>query len=159
MVTIPSGVFTKYAEFADAMLASSGFGVSCKLVYTEKIEVLDETVPTLKQRKVMNLQNTSPKSGFKRGTTSFKTVETTEDITLRVYWDKKDFKKFGNVEVPDGSVMTIGNYADINKINRAKELLINTDKTGHVYWKFVKASEPTLHVLNNNYLMCYWSRA
>ena len=93
MVTIPSGVFTKYTEFADAMLASSGFGVSCKLVYTEKIQVIDKTVPNLKQRKVMNLQNTSANSGFKRGETSFKTVENTEDITLRFYWNKKDFKK------------------------------------------------------------------
>lgn len=159
MVTIPSGVFTKYAEFADAMLASSGFGMSCKLVYTDKIEVIDQTVPNLKQRKVMNLQDTSPDSGFKRGTSSYKTVETTENITLRVYWDKKDFKKFGNIEVPDGSVMTIGTYADLPKINRAKQLLINTDRTGHVEWSFVKASEPTLHGLTQNYFMCFWTRS
>jgi hypothetical protein len=159
MVTIPSGVFTKYTEFADAMLASSGFGTSCKLVYTEKIQVIDDTVPNLKQRKIMNLQNTSPDSGFRRGNTSFKTVESTEDITLRVYWDKKDFKKFGNIEVPDGSVMTIGAYSDLQKVNRAKELLINTDKTGNVEWKFTKTSEPTLHGFSNNYFMCFWGRS
>ena len=159
MVTIPSGVFTKYTEFADAMLASSGFGVSCKLVYTEKIQVIDKTVPNLKQRKVMNLQNTSANSGFKRGETSLKTVENTEDITLRVYWNKKDFKKFGNIEVPDGSVMTIGSYSDLAKINRANALLINTDKTGNVEWRFTRASEPTLHGLSNNYFMCFWGRS
>jgi hypothetical protein len=159
MVIIPSGVFTKYAEFADAMLASSGFGVSCKLVYTEKIQTIDQTVPEIKQRKLMNLQDTSPDSGFKRGTTSFKTIENTEDITLRVYWDKKDFKKFGNIEVPDGSVMTIGAYSDLIKINRAKALLINTDKTGNTEWRFTKSSEPTLHGLDNNYFMCFWSRS
>jgi hypothetical protein len=159
MVTIPSGVFTKYAEFADAMLASSGFGISCKLIYTEKIQTIDQTVPNIKQRKLMNLQDTSPDSGFRRGTTSFKTVENTEDITLRVYWDKKDFKKFGNIEVPDGSVMTIGAYADLTKINRAKALIINTDRTGNVEWKFVRSSEPTLHGLDNNYFMCFWSRS
>jgi hypothetical protein len=159
MVTIPSGVFTKYAEFADAMLVSSGFGVSCKLVYTEKIQVIDDIVPNLKQRKIMNLQNTSPDSGFRRGDTSFKTVETEEDITLRVYWDKKDFKRFGNIEVADGSIMTIGRYSDLKKITRAKALLINTDKTGHIEWRFTKSSEPTMHGLDNNYFMCFWSRA
>jgi len=159
MVTIPSSVFTKYAEFADAMLASSGFGISCKLAYTEQIQVIEDVVPNLKQRKLMNLQDTSPDSGFRRANISFKTVETTEDIVLRVYWDKKDFKKFGNIEVPDGSVMTIGKYSDLPKINRAKALLINTDKTGNVEWRFVKNSEPTLHGLDNNYFMCYWSRA
>lgn len=159
MVTIPSGVFTKYAEFADAMLASSGFGVSCKLVYTEKIQTVDQTVPNIKQRKLMNLQDISPDSGFRRGTTSFRTIETTENITLRVYWDKKDFKKFGNIEVPDGSIMSIGKYADLQKINKAKALLINTDKTGNIEWRFTKSSEPTMHGLDNNYFMCFWSRA
>lgn len=159
MVTIPSQVFTKYAEFADAMLASSGFGVACKLVYMEKIEVIDNDVPNLKQRKLMNLQNTAPDSGFRRGDKSFRTVETTEDITLRVYWDKKDFKKFGNIEVPDGSIMTIGAYVDLQKLSKAKALLIETDKTGHVEWKFVRSSEPTLHGLNQNYVMCFWSRS
>lgn len=158
MVIIPSQVFTKYAEFADAMLASSGFGVSCKLVYTDKIQVIDDTVPNLKQRKLMNLQDTSPVSGFKRGETSFKTIETTEDITLRVYWDKKDFKKFGNIEVPDGAIMTIGAYADLQKISRAKAIIIETAKTGHVEWRFAKSAEPTLHGLDQNYVMCFWSR-
>ena len=106
MVTIPSIVFTKYAEFADAMLASTGFGAPCKLVYTEEIQVINNPVPNIKQRKLMNLQDTSPDSGFKRGSTSFKTVETTEDINLRLYWDKKDFKKFGNIDVPDGSLIS-----------------------------------------------------
>lgn len=159
MVSIPSGVFTKYAEFADAMLNLSGFGTQCKIVYTEKIEIIERSVPSLKQRKVMNLQDISPDSGFKRGERSFKTIENTEDIVLRVYWDKKDFKKFGNVEIPDGSVMTIGKYSDLKKITRAKALLINTDKTGHSEWRFVKTAEPTIHGLNSNYIMCYWERA
>tara|TARA_R100000152_G_C6773209_1_gene200441 strand:+ start:1656 stop:2138 length:483 start_codon:yes stop_codon:yes gene_type:complete len=160
MVTIPSGVFTKYGEFADSMLASTGFGVPCKLVYTEKIEVIDnQVVPNPKQRKLMNIHNTSPDSGFRRGSKSFKTVETTEDITLRVYWDKKDFRRFGNIEVPDGSVMTIGNHSDMIKINRAKALLINTDKTGNVEFRFVKTSEPTIHGLDSDYFMCFWGRA
>lgn len=159
MVTIPSIVFTKYAEFANAMLASTGFGAFCKLVYIEEIQVINNPVSNIKQRKLMNLQDTSPDSGFKRGSTSFKTVETTEDINLRLYWDKKDFKKIGNIDVPDGSLMTIGHYADLIKVNRAKSLLINTDKTGHADWKFVKSSEPIIHGLNNNYFMCVWSRA
>tara|TARA_B100002052_G_scaffold280086_1_gene287915 strand:+ start:366 stop:842 length:477 start_codon:yes stop_codon:yes gene_type:complete len=158
-MAIPSGVFTKYAEVADTMLSLSGFGTACKLVYTEKIQTIVDVVPDIKQRKLMNLQKTSPDSGFKRGSTSFKTVETTEDITLRVYWDKKDFKKFGNIEVPDGGMMTIGAYSDLQKITRAKALLINTDKTGHIEWRFTKNSEPTIHGLDGNYFMCSWDRA
>lgn len=160
MVTIPSGVFNKYAEFADAMLTPEVFGTACKLVYTDKIQVIDNSVPEIKQRKLMNLQNVSPQSGFKRGEISYKTVETTEDITLRIYWDKKEFKKFGNIEAPDGSLMTIGAYADLPKINKAIALLINTDKNGHADWRFTKIGEPTLYGLDSkNYFMCFWGRS
>lgn len=158
MVNIPPIVFTKYSEFAEAMVSPSGFGVACKLVYMEKIEVVNN-VPNIKARKVMNVQDISPDSGFTRGNSSFKTTETTEDITLRVYWDKRDFKKFGNIQVPDGSVMTIGKYSDLERINRAKALLLYSDRTGNVEWRFVKSSEPTLHGLDNQYFMCFWSRA
>lgn len=158
MVNIPPIVFTKYSEFAEAMVSPSGFGAACKLVYMEKIEVVNN-VPNIKARKVMNVQDISPDSGFTRGNSSFKTTETTEDITLRVYWDKRDFKKFGNIQVPDGSVMTIGKYSDLERINRAKALLLYSDRTGNVEWRFVKSSEPTLHGLDNQYFMCFWSRA
>ena len=162
MVKIPEAVFSKYLEFADAMLDTSGFGRACKLVYTEEIEVIENNVPNIKQRKVMNLQDISPDSGFKRGNTSYKTVELTEDIVLRPYWDKKDFKKFGNIEVPDGSLMTIGHFPDLVRVNRAKALLINTDRTQHVEWRFTKIGEPVIYGLNTtgfHYFMCYWGRA
>ena len=159
MVSIPSGVFTKYNEFATAMLdADSGFGVECKLVHTDKIEVVTKSVPSFRQKRVMDIQSMNPDSGFGRGTKKFKTVETTEDITLRIYWDEKDFKKYGNVNMPDGSVMAISNYSDISRINKAVFLLVQTSKTGHEQWKFEKAAEPTVHGLNNSYLMSYWKR-
>jgi|TARA_R100000008_G_scaffold82837_1_gene67523 hypothetical protein len=159
MVTIPTGVYGKYNDFATEMLnLTSGFGVSCKLVYTDKIEVETKAVPSFKQKRVMNIQKLNPDDGFGRGTKKFRTVENTENITLRVYWDKKDFKKYGNVDIPDGSVMTIGNYSDLAKIRKAAFLLIECDKTGHTQWKFEKAAEPTVHGLNSAYLMSYWKR-
>ena len=159
MVTIPSILFTKYAEFADAMLSSSGFGVQCKLIYTDRIDTVATSIPSIKQKKSMNLQSLSPTNGFSRGDSDFKTVETTEDIVLRVYWTQKDFKKFGNIQVPDGSIMTIGNYADLIKVNRAKAIEIHSDQTGHVAWRFTKLGEPTIHGLDSNYFTCFWVRS
>lgn len=156
--TIPSGLFSTYAEYADAMLATSGFGTVCKLVYVEKIEVASTTVPNVQQKKTMNLQRMGNDNGFRRGDTSYKTVETTEEITLRTYWTKKDFKKISNIDLPDGAVMCIGNYSDLSNIQKASFLLIETNKTGHQPWKFEKAAEPMLFGLDNNYLVSYWKR-
>jgi len=159
MVTLPTGVYAKYDEFATEMLnGTTGFGVQCQLVYTDKIEVVTEAVPTFKQKRVMNIQKINPDSGFGRGTKKFKTVENTENITLRIYWDEKDFKKYGNINMPDGSIMAIGNYSDLAKMRKAAFLLVQTAKTGHAQWKFEKAAEPTVHGLNKSYLMSYWKR-
>ncbi|MAK37648.1 MAG: hypothetical protein CMC15_15930 [Flavobacteriaceae bacterium] len=159
MVAIPSGVFNKYAEFADGMLnLTTGFGTQCQLVYTDKIEVITNDVPNFKQKRVFDVQSMNPDSGFSRGSKKFKTVETTENITLRVYWDEKEFKKFGNISIPEGGVMAIGNYSELAKIRKAAFLLIETAKTGHAQWKFEKAAEPTVHGLDSDYLMSYWKR-
>jgi hypothetical protein len=104
------------------------------------------------------VQKINPDSGFSRGSKKFKTVENTESITLRIYWDEKDFKKYGNVNMPDGSIMAISTYSDLAKIRRAAFLLVQTAKTAHTQWKFEKAAEPTVHGLNNDYLMSYWRR-
>ena len=144
MVSIPSGVFTKYDEFATEMLnADSGFGIKCQIVYTDKIEVMEganvKSVSNFRQKRVMDVQRSNPDSGFGRGA--------------------KNFKKYGNVNIPDGSIMAISNYSDLGKIRKAAFLLVQTAKTGHAQWKFEKAAEPTVHGLNNNYLMSYWKRA
>ena len=157
MLTIPSGLFSKYAEVADIMLSTSGFGVPCLLHYPDRL-VATSGVPQIKQVKRLNIQDTSNTNGFVRGDDQFKMEPQTESITLRVYWTAKDFKKFSSMQYPDGSIMTIGAYADLQKINKCVALSINTDKTGNIEWKFQKQSEPTIHGLNNNYFMCFWKR-
>lgn len=155
-ISIPSNLFDKYGEGADAMLTS--FGVACKLLYVDKKEVVDN-VPDIKKQKTMNPQNSKTYSGSKRGGVSYRSVEQSETITLRVYWGEKDFKKFSNLNIPDADLMTIGSYANLSKIERASFLLVNTSKTGHVEWKFEKSGEPHTHGLNDNYCMCFWKRA
>lgn len=154
---IPSGVFTKYAEVADLMLTTSVFGTVCKLVYAETLTSIS-SVPTAKQKRVMDPNTAGATSGFGIGSTSFKTVETTENITLRVYWSQKDFKKLSNVQIPEGGVMAIGDLSDLNNINKAKALIIYSANTNHQEWRFEKLAEPTMHGLNSNYLMTYWKR-
>lgn len=160
MATIPKQVFDKYSEVAKSMLDSTGFGMTCKLVYTEKIQPLNNEVPAFKQIKVMNLQGgVRNDSGFSRGDEEFKTIETYETILVRVYWTQKEFKRLGLVEYPDGSILTIGSFEQMNKISRATGLILNSDRTGHIDWKFIKHTEPILHGLDQNFFMCVWRRA
>ena len=69
-ITIPSTVFTKYKEFADGMI--SNFGVTCQLIYTEKIEEISESVPRPKQRRSLNIRDRNDTAGFARALRSTK---------------------------------------------------------------------------------------
>lgn len=142
---IPSGVFTKYAQAADLMLSASVFGKECTLVYTEKITSGGQS-EDLYQRRTMN------PSGGNRGDEITSLVETTEDVIMRFYWDKKSFTKLGDIELPDGSCMTISPLSLRSKVEKAAFMRYQG-------WTFEKAAEPKIWGLDANYLVVYWSRA
>ena len=156
-INIPSDVFSKYEEFADAMIAD--FGVACKLVYIEQVQEITESVPRAKQRRTMDIQDRNDPAGFARGSDTYKTVENTENITLRVYWNKKDWVKIGDLNLPDGAIQTIGYLTDLTKINKAASLIVNSDNDGYREFRFVKAAEPTPWGLQKDrYCVCHWKR-
>ena len=157
-ITVPSAVFTKYQEFADGMI--SQLGIVCQLVYTEKIEEITDSVPQVKQRRSLNIQDRNDPAAFARGSKKYKTTETLEDITLRVYWNKKEWAKLGAIDIPDGSIVTIGYLTDLPKINKSKALIVNKNAKGHEEYRFIKSAEPFPYGLQQSrYMTCVWSRS
>ena len=52
------------------------------------------------------------------------TSEVTEDISLRIYWDKRSWISIGvDIDVPDGAVQTIGYMSDYEKMKKANKLI------------------------------------
>jgi hypothetical protein len=156
-INIPETVFSKYEEFADAMIAD--FGVSCTLIYTDEVESISDSVPQVKQRRSMNIQDRNDPAAFARGTSTFRTVESTESITLRVYRTPKDFIKVSNMVVPDGAIQTIGYLSDLTKINKAKAAIMDAGLAGHEEYRYVKTGEPApFGFKHRRYIVCYWKR-
>jgi hypothetical protein len=91
-------------------------------------------------------------SGGNRGDEVTSLSETTEDIVMRFYWDKKSFTKIGDIELPEGSCMTIAPLSLRSKIEKAAFMRYQD-------WTFEKAAEPKIWGLDSNYLAVYWSRA
>lgn len=143
MINIPSGVFNKYKEVADYMLSADCFGTVCQLIYASKIVTSTDT--NLRQRLTMK------PSGGNRGNELTEYVETSENITLRVYYDKKSFSKIASLVVPDGGCMTICLVSLRDKVDRASFLLADSKR-------YEKASEILLWGLNKEYIVCSWAR-
>lgn len=154
-ITIPELVFTQYEAYVDAMIAD--FGIPCDLVYTDRVEVANQVLDHVKQRRTFG--PTSTPGGFSKGATSYKNVEATESITLRVYWTQRDWKKIGNFDLPDGSIVCIGYLDKFDEINKAKHLITNTDLSSTAKFLFEKAGEPQPWGLKQRrYMVSTWKR-
>ena len=104
-ITIPNSVFEKYYDVVDSTF--NIFGVTCQLVYIEKIEVIDNTYDNIPDNRSIN-PHRRPGGDYRRGNKTFKEVEQIEDIKVKVYWDSKNWvNPGGNLVVPDRGIQTI----------------------------------------------------
>tara|TARA_Y100001973_G_scaffold84179_1_gene125058 strand:+ start:379 stop:894 length:516 start_codon:yes stop_codon:yes gene_type:complete len=130
-INIPSSVFDTYNE------AVSLFTRTAKLVYPEKKEdcpncILD-TMGT-RNRSVSMYQPGGPYP-FERGMpcpycggAGYKAIESSDTVTLRIYWDRKHWVNVGTpIEIADGGIQTIALMTDIAKIEKCKYMLPRYD--------------------------------
>jgi hypothetical protein len=149
---IPAILYTKYNEAMSLFLETANFGTPCKLVY-QKISTLTSTPTPLRQRLTINGPQAS-QAGMLRGSEATKTVETTEDITLRVYGDKKSFDKIGAFDFIAGSCLTIGPLSLLDNIKKAHSIIINSDRDSSQ--RFERGGEPQIWGLNGEYCAAHW---
>lgn len=126
----------------------ANFGTPCKLVYSS-LQVVASQPPQGKRLKM------NPSGGI-RGTESTEVVETTEEVTLRVYYDKKSFTQVGGFEFVDGSCMTICGFELFDNIKRANFMIAHIDRGSDK--RYQKMGEPIIHGLDSNYVMAFWKK-
>ena len=166
-INIPASVFTTYNE---AVLL---FTRTATLIYPEKKERCPncylDTLGT--SNRSISIYRAGGPYPFERGMPcpycggkGYKAVETTEDVTLRIYWDSKfwiktDFK----IDVPNGAIQTIAKMDDLDKINKAKYLIPNYDgieKYDQGRYERAGLSYPQGFKQNETkYVVTFWSRA
>lgn len=160
-IKLPASVFAKLNE---AILL---FNRTCTLVYPEKKEKCENCVANTFGGRSVNIYRTGGPVPFNRGTPcplcggeGFKNIEVTENIELRVYYDKRNFIDVGfNVDIPNNVVQTVGYMDDYEKIMMAKELLINVGDANQGRYK--RISEPYNQGFKQNptqYIVLFWER-
>ena len=104
-VNIPDSVFTKYYDVVDSTF--NIFGVTCQLVYIEKVEEISVSYNNIPENRSIN-SHRRPQPQYKRENKVIREVEKTEDIKIKVYWDSKSWTKVGgDMVIPDGSIQLI----------------------------------------------------
>ena len=77
-VTIPESVFTKYYDVIDSTFTI--FGVTCQLVYIEKVEEISTTYDNVPSNRSINPHRRNGPSQYKRQNKVIKEVEKLEDV-------------------------------------------------------------------------------
>jgi len=165
-INIPASVFNTYNE---AVLLFTRTGT---LVYPEKREQCSNCYMDTMGSRNRSISKHRPGGPypFERGMPcpycggkGYKGVETTEDITLRIYWNRKFWVDIGiPIDIPDGSIQTISYMTDLEKINKAKYLIPNYDgiekydtgryqREGSSYPQGFKQNE-------TKYVVTFWTR-
>lgn len=167
-INIPSGVFDVYNE---AILL---FTRSATLVYPEKKEDCPNCIMSNMgtRNRSVSIYKTGGPYPFDRGMPcpycggkGYKAVEATDSITLRIYWDRKNWVKTGSeINIPDMSIQTIAYMTDLEKIEKAKYLIPSYDGIENYdpkakYEKMGISFPQGFKQNNTKYVVTFWTRA
>ena len=157
-VSIPESVFTKYYDVIDSTFTI--FGVTCQLVYIEKVEEISNSFDNIPQNKSINMHRRT-KDEYRRQNKVIREVEKLEDINLKVYWERKDFTKVASdISLADNSIQTIFFATDLAKIKRAKELIVHKGIKDSQEMTFTRSGEAfPMGLRKNRYFGCFWERS
>ncbi len=167
-INIPSGVFDVYN---DAILL---FTRSAKLVYPEFKEDCPNCIlgsMGTRNRSVSIYQAGGPYP-FERGMPcpycggkGYKATESTDTVTLRIYWDRKSWVKTGaEINIPDGGIQTIAYLSDLDKIEKCKYMIPSYDgienyDTNARYEKSGTSFPQGFKQNKTKYVVTFWTRA
>jgi hypothetical protein len=167
-INIPSSVFTTYNE---AVLL---FTRTATLVYPEKKEDCPNCIMSNlgTRNRSMSIYQPGGPYPFERGMPcpycggkGYKAVEVTNDVTLRIYWDRKSWVDVGvPINIPAGSIQTIAYMTDLEKIEKCKYMIPKYDgiQNYDVNAKFEKTGMSFPQGFKQNdtkYVVTFWTRA
>jgi hypothetical protein len=153
-ITIPPSVFAKYYDVVDSTFDI--FGVTCQLVYIEKIEELSDNYNNIPDNRSVNPRRRN--GDYNRGGKTYKEVEKLEDIKIKVYWDSKNWTKLGgDIVMPSHGIQTIFFATDLPKILRAKELIVHKKVKDLKEYRFKRYGDPfPMGIGLERYFGCFW---
>jgi len=136
-ISIPDSVYTTYEEAVDYMIGN--FGINCRINYPPiKIECPNCYYNSLPGVGASNVYRVDGPYPFTIGLCpycngeGFKETVTTENIKVRVYFDKKTWNKIlPNIGVKNGDALIIGYMKDTPKFQNMSFIQLATDVEGY----------------------------
>jgi hypothetical protein len=132
-ISVPQSLFDKYNEVCDWFLTDDNMSRLCTLVFPPKRTPCVNCIKPAGSS-TTNIYKHGGPAPFTFGScplcggSSFKEVEITDTIRLRIYFEKSAWIKIGeSTLIADAEVMVIGFLSDVPKLRRAVEILLVKD--------------------------------
>ncbi|NBO99645.1 MAG: hypothetical protein EBU90_05900 [Proteobacteria bacterium] len=158
-INISPSVFDKYYEMIDSTFDI--FGVTCQLVSIDKIEeIIYNPNNNIPNKISINAHKIGGGHLYDVGKKTYKEVEVLTDIKLKVYWDSKQWiGATSNIQIPDGSIQTVGMMSDLEKVLNAKSLIVHKGIKDIKEMRFQRSGEHIpIGIKQDRYFACFWSR-
>jgi len=160
MPSIDTWVFEKWEEQIDSFI-DNDFGVPCTIVYPSRRIPCTECSTRNKLGPNRNSHGGPMPFNFHQcalcGGDGFKEEEATDNIQLRVYYDRRKFRVINGtpIEIPDGMVQVIGYLRDIGKFERANHFILHKNIEGLGTSRYKRDSKWVPHGFKKNrYFIC-----
>jgi hypothetical protein len=132
----------------NAMIAN--FGSTCRLVHTPHAASCSNCILDPIGQKSANKWRSGGPAPFPLGSicpvcngAGFRFTEQTEDVTFLCEWEPKKFQVYqGNIVEPYSIVECQGYYADLPKVQRANEFILNVPMHGVSVLRYRRYKEP-----------------
>ncbi len=162
--SIPSSLIDEHEWMADSLI--DDLGKVCTILYPYK----DVECPNCFLDPRTKRSNSIFKSSGPKPFTNFTQcpwcygeghLETRAEgsVTLRLYWDPKDWVGGITVENPTGVVQSIGYMSDLNDVEQADKILLNDSQAGIKRWECERMGEAQPWGFRaNRYFIQMWER-
>jgi len=154
MVSIPSGIWTKYQEYADFMLTDENFSQIATITYPEKQQACANCVsnPMGSGRGMVNRYRHGGPMPFNFGRcpmcggSGYKALNATDTLRLRAFWRPADWRRLSvTVVKPESSVVVIGYMGDLPKMKKADTITLLSSHTHYQSWVYQLSGEILPH--------------
>ena len=145
--SIPSGIIDAHEWGADSFIDT--LGKTCTLIYPAKVTECSNCYYDARTGRSTGIYKTGGPNPFPNnsfcpicGGEGRITAEVTESVKLRVYWNSKDWHMVANtIENPEGVAQAVGYMSDLSKIERAKEIILDSHVSSTREFRCVREGE------------------
>jgi len=165
MSIIPNSIFDIYNLYVDDLLVNDFTSSICCVYYPAIRASCDNCTTAFFGGISKNVSKVGASLPFFNGQCPLcggngtKQLVTTDTLRLRIYWDKKDWIKQGNISIPNSDVMILGFSDDLPKILRMEEIQLISEQN-LITGRYSLSGEPFMHGFGHNrYFVAYLKRS